>query len=178
MALLERAARGDRLDILVNNAGPKIVSAEFHRLKWPDMATAYADIVGSVFAVTQAALPYLKKSRGRIINVLSTAALGRTSYHWLPYVAAKSALHAMSKNLAQELGPSGITVNMVSPSMVETDLVAGTPDRVRQMMISHTPLRRLATVEDVAGAILMLASPYAQFITGENLLVTGGDVMI
>lgn len=177
-ALLQRAARGDRLDILVNNAGPKIVSAEFTRVKWDDMATAYADIVGGVFAVTQAALPYLKNSSGRIINVLSTAALGRTAYHWLPYVSAKSALHAMSKNLAQELGPSGVTVNMVSPSMVETDLVAGTPDRVRQMMISRTPLRRLAAVEDVAGAILMLASPYAQFITGENLLVTGGDVMI
>jgi len=110
--------------------------------------------------------------------VLSTAALGRTAYHWLPYVSAKSALHAMSKNLAQELGPSGVTVNMVSPSMVDTDLVSGTPDRVRQMMISRTPLRRLATVDDVAGAILMLVSPYAQFITGENLLVTGGDVMI
>lgn len=177
-SLLQRAARGERLDILVNNAGPRIVTAEFQRLKWQDMATAYSDIVGSTFIVTQAALPYLKNARGRIINVLSTAALGRTAYHWLPYVSAKSALHALSKNLAQELGPSGVTVNMVSPSMADTDLVSGTPDRVRQMMISRTPLRRLATAEDVAGAILMLASPYAQFITGENLLVTGGDVMI
>ena len=67
---------------------------------------------------------------------------------------------------------------MVSPSMVDTDLVAGTPDRVRQTMMGRTPLRRMGTAEDVAGAILMLASPYAQFITGENLLVTGGDVMI
>lgn len=177
-AMVREASRADQLDILVNNAGPKIVSTEFHRLKWQDMAAAYTDIVGSVFAVTQAALPYLKKSRGRIINVLSSAALGRTAYHWLPYVSAKAALHALSKNLAQELGPSGVTVNTVSPSLVDTDLVAGTPDRVRQMMISRTPLRRLATVDDVAGAILMLASPYAQFVTGENLLVTGGDVMI
>lgn len=176
--LLQRAAPGDRLDILVNNAGPKIASAEFHRLTWEDMATAYADIVGSAFAVTQAALPLLKTARGKVINVLTSAALGRTAYHWLPYVSAKSALHAMSKNLAQELGPIGVTVNMVSPSMVGTDLVAGTPDRVRQIMISRTPLRRLATVEDVAGAILMLASPYASFITGENLLITGGDVML
>lgn len=177
-ALVQRAAYGSRLDILVNNAGPKITSAEFHRLTWDDMAKAYADIVGSVFCVTQASLPYLKNAGGKVINVLSTAAMGRTSYHWLPYVSAKSALHAMSKNIAQELGPAGVTVNMVSPSMVETDLVAGTPERVRQMMVSRTPMRRLATVEDVAGAILMLASPYARFITGENLLVTGGDVMI
>jgi 3-oxoacyl-[acyl-carrier protein] reductase len=62
--------------------------------------------------------------------------------------------------------------------MVDTDLVAGTPDRIRQMMVGRTPLRRLGTAEDVAGAVLMLVSPYAHFITGENLLVTGGDVMI
>jgi 3-oxoacyl-[acyl-carrier protein] reductase len=67
---------------------------------------------------------------------------------------------------------------MISPSLVDTDLVAEVPDRIRQMMVSRTPLRRLATAEDVAGAALMLASPYAGFITGENLLVTGGEIMI
>lgn len=176
--VVERAVQDGRLDILVNNAGPKIVSNDFARMKWQDMAAAYTEIVGSAFSVTQTALPYLKNAQGKIVNVLSSAALGRTAHHWLPYVSAKSALHAMSKNLAQELGPAGITVNMVSPSLADTDLVAGTPDRIRQMMVGKTPLRRLATVDDVAGAILMLASPYAGFITGENLLVTGGDVMI
>jgi 3-oxoacyl-[acyl-carrier protein] reductase len=177
-AMMREVSAAGGLDILVNNAGPKIVSAPFDRLEWDQMSKAYADVVGSAFAITQAALPSLKKSRGRIINVLSSAALGRTAYNWLPYVAAKAALHAVSKNLAQELGPAGIAVNMVSPSMIDTDLVAGTPDRVRQTMIGRTPLRRMGTAEDVAGAILMLASPYARFITGENLLVTGGDVMI
>jgi len=177
-AMVDKVARSDTLDILVNNAGPKIASAPFDRIAWDDMVAAHAAIVGSVFTVTQAALPHLKKSRGRIVNVASSAALQRTAYNWLPYVSAKAALLALSRNLAQELGPAGITVNLVSPSMVDTDLVAGTPDRVRQMMISRTPLRRLATVDDVAGAILMLVSPYAQFVTGENLLVTGGDVMI
>jgi 3-oxoacyl-[acyl-carrier protein] reductase len=169
-------AEGD-LDILVNNAGPKILSAPFTRLNWAELAQAYDQIVGSAFRVTQAALPALKKSKGKIVTILSSAALGRTAHNWLPYVAAKSALQAMSKNLAQELGPDGITVNMISPSMVETDLVANVPDRIRLTMISRTPLRRLATAEDVAGAALMLASPYAAFITGENLLVTGGEYM-
>jgi 3-oxoacyl-[acyl-carrier protein] reductase len=166
------------LDILVNNAGPKIASAPFDRLDWAEMTDAFTGVVGSAFAVTRAALPLLRKSKGRIVNVLTSATLGRTAYNWLPYVAAKAALHAMSKNLAQELGPAGITVNMVSPSMVDTDLVSGSPDRVRQHMIGRTPLRRLCTTEDVAGAILLMASPYARFVTGENLLVTGGDVMI
>lgn len=177
-AMLDEISQAGALDILVNNAGPKITSAPFDRLAWDDMAAAYGAIVGSVFTVIQAALPHLRKSRGRIVNVASSAALQRTAYNWCPYVSAKAALLALSRNLAQELGPAGITVNMVSPSMVDTDLVAGTPDRVRQMMVSRTPLRRLATVDDVAGAILLLVSPYAQFVTGENLLVTGGEVMI
>lgn len=176
--MVKRIDERGGLDILVNNAGPKITSTPFEKLAWPAMAKAYDEIVGSTFAVTQAALPSLKSRRGAIVNVLTSAALQRTAYNWLPYVAAKSALLALSKNLAQELGPAGVTVNMVSPSLVDTDLVAGTADRMRQMMISRTPLRRLATVEDVAGAILLLVSPHARFITGENLLVTGGDVML
>jgi 3-oxoacyl-[acyl-carrier protein] reductase len=172
----EVAAQGG-IDVLVNNAGPKIVSAPFSRLQWGDLSTAYEQIVGSAFRVTQAALPALKERRGKIITILSAAALGRTAHNWLPYVAAKGALLAMSKNLAQELGPDGITVNMISPSLVETDLVANVPDRMREMAMSRTPLRRLATPDDVAGAALMLASPYASFITGENMLVTGGEHM-
>jgi 3-oxoacyl-[acyl-carrier protein] reductase len=110
--------------------------------------------------------------------VVSSAALGRTAHGWLPYVTAKAALLGMSKNLAQELGPAGVRVNMVSPSLVATDLTADVPDRIRQMMVSRTPLRRLATPQDVAGAVLFLVSPYADFVTGENLLVAGGDVML
>ena len=175
--MMDEIASEGGLDILVNNAGPKIVSGPFARLDWQALSDAYERIVGSAFRVTQAALPALKTNRGTIITVLSTAALGRTSHNWLPYVAAKSALLAMNKNLAQELGPDGVRVNMISPSMVDTDLVSDVPDRMRQMTISGTPLRRLATPEDVAGAALMLASPYAGFVTGENLLVTGGAFM-
>jgi len=65
----------------------------------------------------------------------------------------------------------------VSPSLVQTDLVSDMPERVRQDFVGRTPLRRLATVDDVAGAILLLSSPYASFITGDNLLVAGGEIM-
>jgi 3-oxoacyl-[acyl-carrier protein] reductase len=177
-AMLDTVQREGELHILVNNAGPKIQSAVFADLAWSDMQSAFEQIVGSVFRVTQAALPGLKQSRGRIINVLTSAVIGRTAYNWLPYVSAKSALLGLSKNLAQELGPAGVRVNMVSPSLTDTDLVANVPDRIRQGMVSRTPLRRLATVDDVAGAVLFLASPYSDFITGENLLVTGGEVMV
>jgi 3-oxoacyl-[acyl-carrier protein] reductase len=176
--LVELVSAGGRLDVLVNNAGPKIKSAQFADLGWSDLSAAYEQIVGGAFKMTQALLPALKESQGQVINIVTSAALGRTAFNWLPYVAAKSALLAMSKNLAQELGPQGVRVNMISPSMTDTDLVANTHDRVRQAFVSRTPLRRLATAEDVAGAALMLASPYSSFITGENLLVTGGETMI
>ncbi len=176
--MMRQIADAGGLDVLVNNAGPKIHSSPFDRVTWEDMEAAHRAIVGGTFKVTQAALPYLRDSNGAIVTVLTTASLQRTAPHWLPYVAAKSALHAMMKNLAQEVGPRGVNVNMVSPSLVDTDLVAGTPDRFRQMMVGRTPLRRLASVDDVAGAILFLVSPFARFVTGENLLVTGGDVMI
>jgi 3-oxoacyl-[acyl-carrier protein] reductase len=67
---------------------------------------------------------------------------------------------------------------MVSPSMIDTDLVSDIPAKIRQMAVSRTPLRRIATVDDVAGAVLFLVSPYADFVTGDNLLVTGGEVMV
>ena len=177
-AMAEQIGAAGQLDILVNNAGPKIQSASFEDLQWADIQVAVEQIVGSAFHATQAMLPALKASKGKIVNVLTSAALGRTAYSWMPYVTAKSALLGFSKNLAQELGPAGVNVNMVSPTMVDTDLVSNVPDRIRQMAISRTPLRRMANVDDVAGAVLFLASPYADFITGENLLVTGGDVMI
>ena len=176
--LVEVASAERGLDILINNAGPKIKSLPYADLGWTDMQLAHEQIVAPVFHVTQAALPVLKASKGRVVNVLSSAALGRTAHNWLPYVSAKAALLALSKNLAQELGPMGVRVNMVSPSMTETDLTAEVPDRIRQMVVSRTPLRRLGTPEDVAGAVLFLVSPFADFVTGENLLVTGGDVML
>ncbi len=175
--MIEMVTANGALDILINNAGPKILSKGFNDLQWDDMQTAYTNIVGSSFNVIQAALPHLKDSKGKIVNVLTSAVLGRTAHNWLPYVSAKSALLGMSKNLAQELGPAGVTVNMVSPTMVDTDLTSNVPDRIRQMMVSRTPLRRMATVDDVAKAVLFLASPYADFVTGDNLLVTGGDIM-
>jgi len=166
------------LDILVNNAGFPIPSGSIGSFSWPDMQKAFDEIVGSVFNTTRSLIPALKKRQGRIITIASSAALGRTTHHWLPYVTAKSALIGMCKNLAQELGPAGVRVNTISPSMCTTDLTAEVPDRVRQSIISRTPLRRLATPEDVAGAVVFLASPLSDFITGDNLLVTGGETMI
>lgn len=176
-AMFEKISGKGDLDILVNNAGPFIKSSSLEDISWDYMSEAYEKIVGSVFRVTHKALPKLKETKGKIVNIISSAALGRTAYNWLPYVTAKSALIGLSKNIAQEIGPSGVCVNMVSPSMVDTDLVSGIPERYRQLTVSQTPLRRLATVDDVAGAVLFLSSNLSGFITGDNILVTGGQIM-
>jgi 3-oxoacyl-[acyl-carrier protein] reductase len=177
-AMIETAARQNGIDILVNNAGPKIRSGGIEDIEWSDIQAAFEQIVGGAFCVTRAAISHLKERQGCVVNVLAAAMLGRTAHNWLPYVTAKSALLSFSKNLAQELGPSGVRVNMVSPSLVDTDLVSNIPERVRKMTVGSTPLRRLATAEDVAGAVLFFASPYAAFVTGDNMLVTGGEVML
>jgi 3-oxoacyl-[acyl-carrier protein] reductase len=177
-AMMETVALQGGIDILINNAGPKIHSASFEDITWLDMQAALEQIIGGVFRVTHAALPHLREKHGKIVNVLAAALLGRTAHDWLPYITAKGALLSFSKNLAQELGPSGIRVNMVSPSLVDTDLVSNIPEKVRQMTVGRTPLRRLATAEDVAGAVLFFVSPYAEFVTGDNMLVTGGEVML
>jgi 3-oxoacyl-[acyl-carrier protein] reductase len=177
-AMMETVALKGGIDILINNAGPKIHSASFEDITWLDMQAALEQIIGGVFRVTHAALPHLREKHGKIVNVLAAALLGRTAHNWLPYITAKGALLSFSKNLAQELGPSGIRVNMVSPSLVDTDLVSNIPEKVRQMTVGRTPLRRLATAEDVAGAVLFFVSPYAEFVTGDNMLVTGGEVML
>jgi len=177
-AMMGEVTSHGELDILVNNAGPKIRSGSFESFSFDDLVGAFENIVGGAFHVTKAALPALRRTQGSVITILSSAALGRTAHGWMPYVVGKSALLGLCKNLAQEVGPHGVRVNVISPSMAETDLVSNIPDRMRQMTVSRTPLRRLATPEDIAGAVLMLASPYASFITGDNLLVTGGETMI
>ena len=165
------------LNILINNASPRVKANSFENWSLQDMEFQYKQIVGGTFSMIQAMLPLLLKDKGKVVNVVSTAALGRTAHGWLPYVSAKSALLGLSRNLALELGPKGINVNMVSPSMVDTDLVSDVPQRFKDMAIMSTPLRRMGCVEDVAQAVLFLSSPMSDFISGENIIISGGSHM-
>jgi 3-oxoacyl-[acyl-carrier protein] reductase len=107
--MLEKIAERGNLDVLVNNAGPAIKSASFENISWDNMMIAYEQIVGSVFRVTKTFIGKLKENKGKIINIITSAALGRTAYNWLPYVTAKSALIGFSKNIAGTR-PSGFVL--------------------------------------------------------------------
>jgi 3-oxoacyl-[acyl-carrier protein] reductase len=133
----------------------------------------------SSFNLAQAALPVMKEHKfGAIINLTTQYTESTPPAELMPYVTAKSALNGFSRALAVELAPAGITVNLVSPGMTDTDLIADIPQKTRLMTATRTPLKRLARAEDVAGAVAYLASPLARFVTGETIRVNGGQIML
>ena len=163
-----------RIDILVNNAGTNIPT-DLRALDEDGWDTVVDTNLKGVAFVTQAALRLLRDG-GRVINVASIyGVLGRVER--IAYSAAKGGVVTLTKSLALELAPRGITVNAVGPSLIETDL---TRERMRKdpgfrdVEVARTPLGRLATVEDVAAAVVYFASTEASFVTGQLLLVDGG----
>ena len=172
-----------RVDVLVNNAfAPYSFDPEqrqrFWELGWDAYQTQIDGAVQSCFHLCQAVLPAMRQRlKGSIINLVSDLVEQPVvPYH--DYATAKSALVGFSRHLAAELGPLGIRVNCVAPGLVvPTDSSRATREAVQSSIAAQTPLRRLATPEDVAGPVLFLASEWSSFITGQTLLVDGGLVM-
>jgi 3-oxoacyl-[acyl-carrier protein] reductase len=163
-----------RVDILVNNAASFAADLSFAQATWEDFAMEFAGVVGATVNPTQAAVPQMiKQGKGRIINFLATL-LQRPASEYIVHTTAKSALIGLTRTLARDLGPHGITVNMVSPGMTLTEYSQSLPENVKKKVTNQTPLRRLATAEDVAKIVLFYASPLADFLTGANLAPDGG----
>ena len=167
------------IDVLVNNAIGELATKPFEDLIWDDFQVLIDVQVRGAVNCCQVVLPLMQeKGRGSIINIISTYALGNPPAKMLPYVTAKSALLGLSKGLAAEFTTKGIRVNMVSPSPTETDLLGALPDRVKQMMATQNPMRRLARPEDCARTVLFLATDESQYVSGANLVVSGGQVIV
>ena len=172
-----------KIDILVNNAfRPYPFAPEkrkmFWDLKWDHYQSQIEGSLLSTHSLSKAVLPLMqKKATGSIINI-TTDLIARPSIPYHEYTTAKSALTGFSKNLAAELGPFGIRVNCVAPGLVyPTRSSADTKENIKEMIISQTPLRRIASPDDVAGAVLFLGSDWSKFITGQTIYVDGGLVM-
>lgn len=164
------------VSILVNNAGITRDTL-LMRMKDDDWDAVISTNLTSVYRMSQAVLrPMMKARAGRIINISSVIAhtgnAGQTNY-----AAAKAGMTGFTKSLAQEVGSRGITVNCVAPGFIDTDMTRELPEDRRNALLQHIPLGRLGRVEDIAAAVVYLASPQAGYISGETLHVNGGMYM-
>ncbi|MEQ1440565.1 3-oxoacyl-ACP reductase FabG [Fontimonas sp. SYSU GA230001] len=164
------------LSILVNNAGVTRDTLLL-RMKDEDWAEVIDTDLTAVFRLSRAVLRGMMKARyGRIVSVGSVVgAMGNPGQ--ANYCAAKAGLVGFSKSLAQEIGSRGITVNVVAPGFIETDMTRALGEEARQALLGRVPAQRLGQPEDIAAAVAFLASPEAGYVTGETLHVNGGLYM-
>jgi 3-oxoacyl-[acyl-carrier protein] reductase len=166
------------LSLVVNGATGPLTHTPAVELDWARFQSHLDTQLRGAWQVSKAAHPHLKASgRGAVVNILSQVVAGAPPAGMADYTAAKYALFGLSKTLAAEWAGDGIRVNMVSPGLVQTDLTAHYKSVAFRMDAGRTPLKRLATPEDVANAVAYLAGEEAAFLTGINVFVTGGQVM-
>lgn len=162
--------------ILVNNAG---VARDqlLMRMKEEDWDTVLATNLRSVFRLSKACLRGMMKARyGRIVSISSVVgAMGNAGQ--TNYAAAKAGMVGFSRSLAREVGSRGITVNVVAPGFIDTDMTRALDEGQREALLRDIPLGRLGSADDIAQAVAYLCSPAASYVTGQTLHVNGGMYM-
>lgn len=170
------------VDVAVNNALAGYTFDPLARrtgweIPWEDYEAQLQGSLRGAFNVCRAVVPGMRGRNGRIVNVVSDL-VERPTVPYHDYTTAKAAVVGFSRNLAADLGPFGVTVNCVAPGLVHpTESSRAATDEQRDELAAATPLRRLATPEDVAGAVLFFAGDWARFVTGSCVFVDGGLVM-
>lgn len=165
-----------RLDVLVNNAGVAIdgLVMRFKDEDWDK--TLDTNLKGAFALIRAASRPMMKQRAGAIVNITSVVGeMGNAGQ--AAYAASKAGLIGLTKALARELSSRNIRVNAVSPGFIGTDMTARLPEDTKAQMMEAIPLGRLGSAEDVAHAVVFLASDHAAYVTGEVLKVNGGMYM-
>ena len=164
------------LDVLVNNAG---ITRDTLLIRMKDEdwdAVIDTNLKGAFHFCRAAYRPMMKQRAGAVINIASIVGVTGNPGQ-VNYAASKAGLIGLTKSLARELGGRGVTANVVAPGYVATDMTAELTDEQRAAMADPIPLGRVAEPDDVAGAVLYLASPLANYVTGQVLCVDGGLAM-
>ncbi len=165
-----------KLSVLVNNAGITRDTLAM-RMKDEDWAAVIDTNLSAVFRLSRAVLRGMMKARhGRIINITSVVGASGNAGQ-ANYAAAKAGVVGMSKALARELGSRGITVNCVAPGFIDTDMTRALSSDQTQALLTQIPLGRLGQADDIASAVVFLASPAGAYVTGTTLHVNGGMFM-
>jgi 3-oxoacyl-[acyl-carrier protein] reductase len=162
-----------RVDVLVNNAGIALDQILL-RVKKEEIDRTFAiNLAGPLFCAKAAIRTMMRAKSGRIINLSSVVAESGNPGQAV-YSASKAGIIGLTKTLAREYASRGITVNVVAPGFIETDMTASLPEAAQKGIIEQTPLGRVGKPEEVAAAVLFLASDEASYITGQVLRVNGG----
>ncbi len=165
-----------RIDVLVNNAGITRdgLLVRMKEKDWDDVLDV--NLKGTFICTKIATKPMMKQRYGRIINISSVVGFSGNPGQ-ANYVASKAGIIGFTKAVAKELASRGITANAVAPGFVETDMTASLSEKVKESMINQIPLGRAGKPEDVAAAVVFLASESAAYITGQVIHVSGGMYM-
>jgi 3-oxoacyl-[acyl-carrier protein] reductase len=170
--------RFGKIDVLVNCSTPKLPSISIEEVDYDEFEKHLDLNIKSNFLLVKSLIPHFKTNKGGRIILLSTQATENVPPQgWSFYVTAKYALNGFMRSMAIELAKYSVNVNAVSPGMTETELVSTIPEKAKMLLMAKIPLSRLASPEDVAGAIDYLSSDSAKYMTGETIRINGGQSM-
>ena len=175
-AIINISKKFKKLDILVNNAGITSDSLIMRMSKEQWHSVIQTNLDANYYGIKSAIKPMIKNKFGRIINITSiiglTGNVGQANY-----AASKAGLIGMTKSIAKEVGSRGITVNCIAPGWIDTNMTSNLPENSKKELLNKIPLKKIGKPEDIACAVLFLASDEAGYITGQTITIDGGRVI-
>jgi 3-oxoacyl-[acyl-carrier protein] reductase len=166
------------IDILVNNANISFPVRPFTELSWDDFSAKLTGEMQAMVNCSQAVLPGMVRNRSGKLIFISSGLSRQPGHGFAAHAAAKGAMDSLAKVMALELGPQGITVNVIGPGLTLTDATTGAPKEFYAQRAAEMPLKRLGLPDDVAGVAVFLSSQLSNYVTGQYFAVSGGGFMI